>query len=171
MKNSLFFKQSFNTDESPIQQLKKAMRYEGIAQILALLFMCITPSIVKVSTLGFQIITLIYAYVIVVSVYYLWQFYKFYQQLDQGNTSHLAQLLELQIEKYKAWSLQIIPFAFVYIGIIFYEKGILDKIMIEIPFFIYAMSVIVLTLAFIWAISKYWLKNSYYKYVELLKTV
>ncbi len=109
------------------------------------------------------------AYEMLISAYYLWQFYTFYQRLTNDNSPNLAQQLELQIEKYKAWSFQLIPIAIVIIGVIFFEKGIFNKIMADTQTFTFFATKIIVIATMMYLIGNYWLKSSYYKYANLLK--
>jgi hypothetical protein len=112
----------------PLERLQKDMKKEFFMQSAALLLFAFSPFLLDIKRQFFGIYYTVYAMIFVVSVYYLYGFYKFYQLIGLYDGSTLNSLwkiyyeLRLNVERYRSFGFLLLPFFWVTLGLHFYSK-------------------------------------------------
>jgi len=164
----------------PLDKLKRNMRQEFFAQVIALVFLAFFPILGKFNHIS-QII-FYYSYIVfaLIAIYYLATFFRFYNQIQQysGTTKKtLAQIhtgLLLNMERYKAFGFVLLPFVVTWLLLYAYDVLLKenktlayltdDKILLL--FIIIMFSTILFMLSVV-----LWVKFYYGKYTRQIKSV
>lgn len=164
----------------PVDKLKRNMRQEFYAQVLALLILAFFPVFFK---FGYTIQIIFYASYIIfslISIYYLATFYRFYNEIQQysGTTKTTLQQLYtsllLNMERYKAFGFLLVPFVISWISMYTYhallkKNRTLDYLTEEKITLIFII-IAVATSGFMLSILL-WVKFFYEKYTKQIKSV
>ncbi|MDR2237562.1 MAG: hypothetical protein LBE92_15685 [Chryseobacterium sp.] len=117
----------------PIERIRKSMKQEFPAQITAIILMAFFPLLFRIPQSQYVIYYTSYVMMTVISCYYLFGFYKFYQQtgLYTGNTKNslwkIYHELRLNMERYQSFGFLLLPHFLITTGLVIYntleEKG------------------------------------------------
>lgn len=164
----------------PLDQLKRNMRYEFFAQVLALIFLGFLPIWCSFNQTLQIIFYLSYIIFALITIYYLATFYRFYkaiQQYTETTKKILRQIhsnLLLNMERYKAFGFVLIPFVITWLVLYVYDALLKknrtlaylteDKIMLLFVIILVATILFMLSVVF-------WIKFYYGKYTDQIKAV
>lgn len=115
----------------PIEKIRKSMKAEFPMQILAIIFIAFFPQLLNFPPSQYVIYYTSYAMLVVISSYYLYGFYKFYQQTElyTGNTKNslwkIYHELKLNMERYQSFGFLLLPHFMITLGLECYK--ILDS--------------------------------------------
>lgn len=112
----------------PIEKIQKNMKKELPAQILAIIFMGFFPFLLKFPSSQYIIYYVSYTMMVIISSYYLFGFYKFYQQTElyTGNTKNslwkIYHELKLNMERYQSFGFLLLPYFLLTVGLAIYSS-------------------------------------------------
>lgn len=112
----------------PLIRLQKTLYREIIAQIMGVIFLAFFPFLFSFSEILTKVYFIVYAMIFVSACYYILSFRKFYQSLNVLHYSSYQGLyevymrLQIFIERYKSFSLFIVPYALLALLIAFLDK-------------------------------------------------
>ncbi|MBL1409510.1 hypothetical protein [Sphingobacterium faecale] len=114
--------------QHPLDKLKRNMKNEGYMQITAVIFMAIAPQLFSVHPSTYTLYYTSYTMVLIISIYYLNTFRRFYQRVSHYTTDTKENLNEiyyefkLNIERYHSFGFLLIPFVLVWTIIYSYSR-------------------------------------------------
>lgn len=171
----------FKTARLPLDQLRAKMKDEFWVQCIALLITAFFPQIFGLSQGFYLPFYGFFVFYLAICVYYLSRFYFFYKRLLPADLPTMENLYEtyydikLHIEIYKSFTYALLPFAFVFGGMIilnvkngkivrmFMEHGISNNLTIVLVAS-FAIGMIVLML-----ITEFWVRKQYGKYAAQIR--
>ncbi|UPZ36496.1 hypothetical protein MUB18_20635 [Sphingobacterium sp. PCS056] len=112
----------------PLRRLQKTLYREIIAQIVGVIFLAFFPFLFSFSEILTKVYFIVYAMIFVSACYYILSFRKFYQSLNVLHYSSYQGLyevyvrLQIFIERYKSFSLFIVPYALLALLISFLDN-------------------------------------------------
>lgn len=112
----------------PLDKLKRNMRNEWYMQLLALVALGVAPFFSGLHTSTYMVYYAAYAMSLIVSVYYLSVFRRFYQQVNhytadtKDNLTEIYYQFRLNIERYHSFGFLLIPLVLVWGGASVYSK-------------------------------------------------
>lgn len=166
--------------QHPVDTLKRNMRTELWVQIVAIIIIAFFPIIFNLHSSLVNYFYLLYAMIVVVSCYYLINFYRFYKQIHpyasdtKNNLLELYYELRLNMERYKSFGFLLLPFINIILGLMFYSDQLhkdipvnflSDKALYEILFIVVAEVALMM-----WALN-IWINRFYGKYVSQIKSL
>lgn len=166
--------------QHPLDKLKRNMRNELYAQVVAILFLAFLPYIFQLQSNHHLLYYIIYTILVVISSYYLYNFYRFYKSMHlytsatKGGLLELYYELRLNMERYKSFSFSLQPFTITFLGLYFYSRSLASgenmEFFIEQNLLLMMIFIAVLT-AGIMLISTWWVNSFYGKYTKQIRKI
>ncbi len=167
----------------PIENVRKNMKKDLLAQVITLLAIGLFPLITKLTPTIQLAYYLIYVLGLLVSAYFLCKLYFFYKRLSSASTSTKDNLYEtyfdilLNIELYKSFSYSLIPFGLIYMVLLpigsKYDKIVkfVQHVEKQNLLVIAAVGIIAFFMILMWAMTEAYTKKLYGKYAKEIKKV
>lgn len=111
----------------PIEKIQKNMKKEFPFQVLAIIFIAFFPFQLHFLPSQYLIYYISYTVMVIISLYYLLGFYKFYRQTElyTGNTKNslwkIYHELRLNMERYQSFGFLLLPHLLITIGLGIYN--------------------------------------------------
>ena len=163
----------------PLDKLKQNMRNEWYVQVVAVLMLGFLPQIQNLNPSLYPSYYVAYSFMVIVSVYYLEQFRRFYSKIIHYSADTKESLTEvynefrLNIERYHSFGFLLLPFGLASILISIYnlllEKGKDFNSLPEKTKVILLVSIVAILLLLVFSILG-WTKYYYGKYLKQLKS-
>lgn len=163
----------------PLDKLKQNMRNEWYVQVVAVLMLGFLPQIQNLNPSLYPPYYVAYSFMVIVSIYYLEQFRRFYSKIIHYSADTKESLTEvynefrLNIERYHSFGFLLLPFGLASILISIYnlllEKGKDFNSLPEKTKVILLASIVAILLLLIFSILG-WTKYYYGKYLKQLKS-
>ncbi|MCJ7933762.1 MAG: hypothetical protein MUW56_09035 [Chryseobacterium sp.] len=107
----------------PIEKVRKMMKKEFPAQVLAIILIGFFPPLLQISASQYIIYYISYTMMVIISSYYLFGFYQFYKQTElySGNTRNslwkIYHELRLNMERYQSFGFLLLPHFLITLGL------------------------------------------------------
>ncbi len=172
--------QSANT---PLDKIRKNLKNEFIYQILAIVFIGFFPfqfhfsNLMKIGYYG------LYVLLVVICTYFLVKLYWFFKRLNKANASTKDNLYEtyydirLNMELYKSFTYSIVPFALIFIGMIFVNDFTIEQLTAfsneksSGVFVGVLLGVFVFVIVTIALLTEWWVNHFYGKYAKEIRKI
>jgi hypothetical protein len=164
----------------PLEIIRQNMKKEFYTQIAAILFLALAPQLTGIKPSLYLIYYTSYAVLVIISAYYLYGFFKFYNQMDLHSLNTKDSLwkiyyeVRLNMERYQSFGFLLLPFLMVWMGVygysIFIEKGMaLNDISTKLQIIIIVL--VLITTAITISAIVLWTRKIYGKYADELKEI
>jgi hypothetical protein len=162
----------------PLIRLQKTLYREIIAQILGVIFLAFLPFMFSFSPVLTNIYFIIYGMIFASAIYYIFSFRKFYKSLNVLHHSSRQTLLDVYIglqifiERYKSFSLFIVPYGLLALLITFLDKYYDQKLfqfIISVDKLVTIILILILTTIFFLILINIYCQLVYGKYIKELK--
>lgn len=169
--------------ELPLDKIKRNMRYEGIIQVLAIIFIAFVPQIYKLKPALILPFNAIYILFVITCIYFLARFYTFYNRVGSAPLTAKDALYEvnydirLHMELYKMFTYMLFPFLLMILGLVVINKRydqvvkLLQTGAIQTSFYLYFVPSILAIYALLHFGAVYWLKAYYLKYAQEIERI
>ncbi|SMC69996.1 hypothetical protein [Pedobacter africanus] len=169
--------------ELPLDKIRKNMRYEFIAQLIAVIVIAFVPQLYQLKPALLLPFNAIYILFVITCVYFFTRFYVFYKRAGAASLSTKDALYEvhydikLNMELYKMFCYMLFPFLYLMLGLLLvnnkYELMVrfLQSDFSHSSFYIYfGLSVVIIYIILHFS-AVYWLKAYYQKYATEIENV
>lgn len=161
----------------PLDQIRKNMRYEFYAQIVAVVLMgFLFPLHFNFRPELIAPFFALYAVMVAITVYFLVKYYLFYKALSNitlTSREHLYNLyfeIRLHMEIYKAFSYSLVPFVLIFIGMVALSSK-KDMLLISTKEIYIMVAAFAVTMALIAIGTSAWVNVFYGKYAKRIKAL
>lgn len=166
--------------QHPIENLKRNMRNELYAQVAAIIFLGLVPYLYDLHNSLYILYYIAYAMLLVISIYYLNSFYRFYKGMHQYSAATKDGLLELyyelrlNMERYKSFGFLLLPFGIIWVGLYLYnnllDKGVKIESLSNKTLLIGTICIVAMTSMMMLAIN-WWVNSFYGKYTKRVRQI
>ncbi|MGH1520235.1 hypothetical protein [Chryseobacterium sp. JK1] len=111
----------------PVEKIKKNMKSEFPTQVFSVIMIGFFPLVLQFPASQYTIYYISYTFLVIVSCYYLFEFYKFYKQAElyTGNTRNslwkIYHELTLNMERYQSFGFLLLPHLMITLGLTAYN--------------------------------------------------
>ncbi|PRD57031.1 hypothetical protein [Sphingobacterium gobiense] len=166
--------------QHPLDKLKRNMRNEWYMQLVSIIALCFAPQFLNIHPDLHALYYAMYGMLIIVSIYYLNLFRKFYQELihytaeTKDSLNDIYYNFRLNIARYHAFSFLLLPYVLMVVGLIICSRWIEQGTdMVTIAAYLKPTGIIVtlvVSALFITAVP-IWTRIFYGKYLTQIKSV
>ncbi|SOD14545.1 hypothetical protein [Pedobacter xixiisoli] len=163
---------------TPIDQLRKKMKYEFFGQLISLILLAFIPKLIGFTDELKNIYILFYAIICGFMAYYFFKFYRFYKHSYDLSLDSRKNLLwfyyemRLNLELYKSltYIVGFILLAFSAIALFTIKSDLSSKILAKMSITYIAINAVV-TIVIIGVITELWATSYYGKYLKRIKII
>jgi hypothetical protein len=161
---------------APVERIRKNMKNELYAQIIAIIIMGFIPFHFKFRPEFMGPFYASYAILIAISFYYLLRFYFFYKRITDNSLSSKENLyalyydIRLNIEMYKSFSYSLVPFILIFIGIVALNLKKFENVSLHTPQVVLVASGLYIFIMVVMGLATVsWIKYFYGRYIRQIK--